>query len=768
MIQKFVVVCCCLLYVGTADGFQNERWQGSSEFVSEASFFDGNNWQGGVVPTENARFGSDANPTPDGTHAIYFGDFLSDTNDFTPGGNAELVDLFVEGGDYVFDFGVFNSDGSTTGAIQVSNDFVIGLDDPGTGALQTANFTVRGPGSINAEDLLVADPFGGNNSVGRLTISGNETDLIVQDFFQVGIDGSQAIIEQGASAQASIFSVASDSQSFIRNNGTSFTINTDAESNGIQVITGARLNISDSAQTFSGGLTLIAARESEESVLEVEGGSLTTSSTIFLAPQSTVEGGTSSLIVSNGGVIQSSAPATGFLQGVTAIVGDANSSIGMASITGNGSMWIQDGAALVGFRGPGVLEILDGGYLESSEGLIATNPAAVGFVNVAQGGHWTIHQDIYVGGNQVSNGGNANVSVGANGLIEIGNLLKVYSDGVFDVEQMGQVQIGDTVSNKRDGFVSIGQGGILNGDGIVSANVFNDDGELLPGCPIGSLAIGGDLELGAGSKLIFELAGCENFDTIQLTGDIDADGLMVLAFAENFAPRTDDSFVLVSGFGTFSNAFQEIRIAGLKDNFEFQTEVTSEGYVLTALNDAVPALLGDVNLDGTTDLLDIAPFVEAIVAGNYVPEADINLDGEVNLFDVAPFIEILTTTKESTIADAREAGVGVMVTINDVTITSLTDLVQNQSLSSFHVEDSTGAVTVFGDSVDLSNELQCLEVGDVVDVSGVTSSFNGLFQINQLDTPPGDFDILDTAMNNLPVLPTVVGTSDFRDDSPTG
>ena len=53
-------------------------------------------------------------------------------------------------------------------------------------------------------------------------------------------------------------------------------------------------------------------------------------------------------------------------------------------------------------------------------------------------------------------------------------------------------------------------------------------------------------------------------------------------------------------------------------------------------------LLGDVNLDGIVDLLDVAPFVERITTGTFQAEADINMDGSVDLLDVAPFVDLLT------------------------------------------------------------------------------------------------------------------------------
>ena len=57
----------------------------------------------------------------------------------------------------------------------------------------------------------------------------------------------------------------------------------------------------------------------------------------------------------------------------------------------------------------------------------------------------------------------------------------------------------------------------------------------------------------------------------------------------------------------------------------------------------VPGIvLGDVNQDGQTDLLDVHPFVALLNAGAFQMEADVNQDGRVDLLDVNPFVELLT------------------------------------------------------------------------------------------------------------------------------
>ena len=50
---------------------------------------------------------------------------------------------------------------------------------------------------------------------------------------------------------------------------------------------------------------------------------------------------------------------------------------------------------------------------------------------------------------------------------------------------------------------------------------------------------------------------------------------------------------------------------------------------------------GDVNCDGSVDLLDVAPFIDLLSKGGFSSKADINEDGSVDLLDVTPFVELL-------------------------------------------------------------------------------------------------------------------------------
>ena len=53
-------------------------------------------------------------------------------------------------------------------------------------------------------------------------------------------------------------------------------------------------------------------------------------------------------------------------------------------------------------------------------------------------------------------------------------------------------------------------------------------------------------------------------------------------------------------------------------------------------------LLGDCNLDGEVNFLDISPFIVLLSGGTFLEQADCNQDGEVNFMDISAFINILS------------------------------------------------------------------------------------------------------------------------------
>jgi outer membrane protein assembly factor BamB len=119
---------------------------------------------------------------------------------------------------------------------------------------------------------------------------------------------------------------------------------------------------------------------------------------------------------------------------------------------------------------------------------------------------------------------------------------------------------------------------------------------------------------------------------------------------------------LITSFSTGADTFPSHILISPNDEDELLISLTGAAGVFRFSTSGVPAgpfifgggltvpgqaflvdtfLLGDLNGDGVVNLLDVAPFVAAIVNGTFIPEADINGDGHVDLLDVQPFVQLL-------------------------------------------------------------------------------------------------------------------------------
>ena len=66
------------------------------------------------------------------------------------------------------------------------------------------------------------------------------------------------------------------------------------------------------------------------------------------------------------------------------------------------------------------------------------------------------------------------------------------------------------------------------------------------------------------------------------------------------------------------------------------------GYARVFVSQISVPILGDCNLDGEANFLDINPFIELLSSATYLEQADCNQDGVLNFLDIAPFIAILS------------------------------------------------------------------------------------------------------------------------------
>ena len=150
--------------------------------------------------------------------------------------------------------------------------------------------------------------------------------------------------------------------------------------------------------------------------------------------------------------------------------------------------------------------------------------------------------------------------------------------------------------------------------------------------------------LTAASNLVFTFSGLDDNQTYDVTGgylhDTPNDNFNATWAADGQSSTTanesglpDAGYVTLSELSTDGAGNLEITVS------RSATHLFVAGLTLTA-NQPV-GLLGDVNLSGAVDFLDISPFIGLLTTGTFQFEADINGDGEVNFLDISPFIQIL-------------------------------------------------------------------------------------------------------------------------------
>ena len=186
----------------------------------------------------------------------------------------------------------------------------------------------------------------------------------------------------------------------------------------------------------------------------------------------------------------------------------------------------------------------------------------------------------------------------------------------------------DSIGNR----VLIGAGA-LNEDlfsMIVEENLHGGSGVLIAETTVGSLSNDGE----------HTLIGLLDFEFGQIAIWVDPDE------SDFYNPNTGNNSAEVaitwlqpaielSNFVSYSlirNVDDDVRF----DNLIIANDPLSVGLLVQGI------LLGDVNRDGSVDLLDVAPFVELLTNGGFQAQADINQDGAVDLLDVAPFVELLS------------------------------------------------------------------------------------------------------------------------------
>ena len=187
--------------------------------------------------------------------------------------------------------------------------------------------------------------------------------------------------------------------------------------------------------------------------------------------------------------------------------------------------------------------------------------------------------------------------------------------------------------------------GTVFGGGITQIS-----GPIRPGNDAtGALSFNGDVLL-ASATLIAQIDSQAERDRLLVTGQLSIIGSSILEFdfGSEFSPVLGETYTLccIGGIraGEFANYSEGdvVRLDGpLATVISYQGGVSGDNVVLNVVDGNGLVTLGDVNLDGVVNLLDVQPFVLLVSSSEYQPEADCNPDGSVNLLDVSSFVDLL-------------------------------------------------------------------------------------------------------------------------------
>lgn len=93
-----------------------------------------------------------------------------------------------------------------------------------------------------------------------------------------------------------------------------------------------------------------------------------------------------------------------------------------------------------------------------------------------------------------------------------------------------------------------------------------------------------------------------------------------------------------TGTGTGSNITVTYNDLGPNNDFNNRANASFVSFAVGG------GLLGDVNMDGVVDFLDISPFITILATNGFQLEADIDLNGTVDFLDIGPFVLFLSST----------------------------------------------------------------------------------------------------------------------------
>ena len=546
--------------------------------------------------------------------SVNFGEFLIDeANLFNVGGiTVGFGDLILQNSAFAstFDLNVGFQLGlpatvtvDSTSEIEV--DFDLNVGPAGIGSLDIQ-------GLVSANRARIADPFASTINVGATG------ELRVTDGIFVGNSGQGDLnidgLVQSDQLEIGVNMASADGTAIVNSMGV------------LEVTADMKVGVQGSGDLIVNG----DARADECIIGDLDG----SSGNVLIEPAGSLQITRSITVGENGmGVLTIDGNASAF----DCSIGQSTGSNGVVVVRETG---VFDVARLsIGSNGTGRLDILQGDVNVSSQ------------MTVSAGSELRLNSTV-LESSLLTNQGTVTFFSGLNSTID--------ARVVNTVNGLISVLNGDVVGELvNDGEISVSVIGRLNvcgdwsgtGEFAGSGDV-NFEGRMQPGNGVSTIDFENDVFLKSSSIAEFDIGGLSpaQYDNLTIDGDLTLEGgQLLVTLTDGFDAQIQDGqqFMLFQVNGNQSGTFDGLpegaavtSVDGIDLNISY---VGGDGndVVLSAEAQGGGVLVGDVNLDGDVNLLDVAPFVDLISTGTFQLEADINEDGQVNLLDVSPFVMLL-------------------------------------------------------------------------------------------------------------------------------
>ena len=353
-----------------------------------------------------------------------------------------------------------------------------------------------GNGEIQTGYMTVGGGFGD----GELTIDGYGSRVEVDSMLEVGRDGVGTIWVQNGGGLGVIGTPPEGGYSFIGmrapgyvyvSGGDSFftlagQVSVGQAENGVLVASdgalvdmwGATFVVGDLDEPLTSGNAIITGADTSlfaglPRIANAAYGYLEVSDGAYMESQRQMQlgyAGYGDMAITGGGHLHSHVGESP--TGTSGIIGQQPGGFGHALVAGGNSQWTHEGALNVGWLGAGLLEIIEGGYVQSRDGVLARVSGSTGTATISDpDSSWFVTGTMSVGGLPTEAGGTATLTVANEALLLVEEGLTVWPGSTVALEN-GSISLGSE---------GLSLSGHLNGWGAVTGSVSSTGGTITPG-----------------------------------------------------------------------------------------------------------------------------------------------------------------------------------------------------------------------------------------------------------------------------------------------